>query len=325
MAAVQVAFIAQQQAAMQDSLFSFIFLIRRLPDTLPSEPVLTVSFPDWHLRLIPPRQFADEMTGNDLSVFLICRRQPFQCQRRDKEIKQEEIKWNTTCFQWRGKAGDLFIFFFLNTEARPNKIWYKEGLISLQGTLVEKHWEISFISALSGLPAVKQQQARSASNHHPPAEKKKPPVTRVRGLPISTSDWMLWFYLSSAASSGSWWQKWQLFAFNTLSLLHGSYKKKKIAVFVFVSHHRSPLLGCPKVFLFMNTVTLKGSVAFLFFFLSQEGRTKPPNISVCACFAETPLQRRSPQLHLLPGNSSLLSILSGSIEINWERVSSSEA
>lgn len=112
MAAVQVAFIAQQQAAMQDSLFSFIFLIRRLPDTLPSEPVLTVSFPDWHLRLIPPRQFADEMTGNDLSVFLICRRQPFQCQRRDKEIKLEEIKWNTTCFQWRGKTGDLFIFFF---------------------------------------------------------------------------------------------------------------------------------------------------------------------------------------------------------------------
>lgn len=178
MAAIQVAFIAQQQAAMQDSLFSFIFLIRRLPDTLPSEPVLTVSFPDWHLRLIPPRQFADEMTGNDLSVFLICRRQPFQCQRRDKEIKQEEIQWNTT---WNtthttslkseeAKLVTYLSFFFLNTEARPNKIWYKEGLISLQGTLVEKHWEISFISALSGLPAVKQQQARSASNHHHPAQ-----------------------------------------------------------------------------------------------------------------------------------------------------------
>lgn len=171
--------IHRSAAGSHAGLFVFIHF-SYLPDTLPSEPVLTVSFPDWHLRLIPPRQFADEITGNDLSMFLICRRQPFQCQRRDKKIKQEEIKWNTTFSVKRQNWWLIYFYFFLNTDARPNKIWYKEGLISLQGTLVEKHWEISFISALSGLPAVKQQQARSASNQHHPAKKSPSGHTRAR-------------------------------------------------------------------------------------------------------------------------------------------------
>lgn len=277
MAAIQVAFIAQQQAAMQDSLFSFIFLIRRLPDTLPSEPVLTVSFPDWHLlfffffdwhlRLIPPRQFADEMTGNDLSVFLICRRQPFQCQRRDKEIKQEEIQWNTTCFQWRDKTGDLFIFFFLNTEARPKydikKAW----------SHYRAHWWRSTGRSLLSQRWADYQLWNNSRLALPPTTttppNKTPLVTRVHGLPISTSDWMLWFYLSSAASSGSWWQKWQLFAFNTLSLLHGSYKKKKKKKMLCLCLSRTTARHCwdaPKSFYLWTLWHWRGLWLFFSFF-----------------------------------------------------------
>lgn len=275
MAAIQVAFIAQQQAAMQDSLFSFIFLIRRLPDTLPSEPVLTISFPDWHLRLIPPRQFADEMTGNDLSVFLICRRQPFQCQRRDKEIKQEEIQWNTTCFQWRGKTGDLFIFFFLNTEARPNKIWYKEGLISLQGTLVEKHWEIFYLSAERITSC--ETTAGSLCLQPPPPRPTKPlwshACTDYPSAPLIGCYDFICHPLRARAHDDRSDSCLLLTRFHCcMAPTTKKNKQKKNTVFVFVSHHRSPLLGCPKVFLFMNTVTLKGSVAFLFFFLNPRRR-----------------------------------------------------
>lgn len=100
-----------------------------------------------------------------------------------EEIKRSNKKRYSEiphAFSEEAKLVTYLSFFFLNTEARPNKIWYKEGLISLQGTLVEKHWEISFISALSGLPAVKQQQARSASNHHHPAQQNPSVHTRAR-------------------------------------------------------------------------------------------------------------------------------------------------
>lgn len=42
-------------------------------------------------------------------------------------------------------------------------------------------------------------------------------------------------------------------------------------------------------------------------------------------FRQNSAPSAQPELHLLPGNNSLLNILSGSIEINWERVSGSEA
>lgn len=193
----------------------------------------------------------------------ICRQQPFYTPGRAQpswrvreEMEQDEIKWNTTCFQWRGKllAYLSFLFFLFNTYARPNEIWYKEGLISLQGTLVEKHWEISFISALSGLPAVKQQQAHSAFSP-------KPPVTRVRGLPVSTSDWMLWFVFVIRCEPGSQWQKWQLFAFNMFLLLHGSYKALCLCLPRTTARH---CRDAPKSFIYEHC-DIEGSAAVFLF------------------------------------------------------------
>lgn len=174
---------------------------------------------------------------------------------------------------------------------------------------MEKHWEISFISALSGLPAVKQQQAHSAFSP-------KPPVTRVRGLPVSTSDWMLWFVFVIRCEPGSQWQKWQLFAFNTFLLLHGSYKTLCLCLSRTTARH---CRDAPKSFIYEHC-DIEGSAAGL-------KKRKPQKTTATTTTQilrnSTPMVRR--QLHLLPGNSSLLSILSGSIEINWERVSSSEA
>lgn len=91
-------------------------------------------------------------------------------------------------------------------------------LISPRGTLVEKHWEISFISMLSRLPAAKQQQAFSP----------KPLVMRVhppsQGLPVWRIDWMPLFYFSSAVSRAHKWQKRQclVVCFQHVLLLHAS-------------------------------------------------------------------------------------------------------
>lgn len=84
-------------------------------------------------------------------------------------------------------------------------------------------------------------------------------------------------------------------------------------MFVFVSRHSSALLGRPKVF-------------YLWTLWHWEVRDyfKPRNILV-STFQRNSAPPAPPELHLLPGNNSLLNILSGSIEINWERVRGSEA
>lgn len=89
---------------------------------------------------------------------------------------------------------------------------------------------------------------------------------------------MLWFYLSSAASSGSWWQKWQLFAFNTLSLLHGSYNKnkqtkKKCCVCVCLA---PPLAtaGMPQSLFIYEHCDIEGVCGFSFLFFKPKKKKK---------------------------------------------------
>lgn len=145
-----------------------------------------------------------------------------------EEIKRSNKKRYSEiphAFSEEAKLVTYLSFFFLNTEARPKydikKAW----------SHYRAHWWRSTGRSLLSQRWADYQLWNNSRLALPPTTttppNKTPLVTRVHGLPISTSDWMLWFYLSSAASSGSWWQKWQLFAFNTLSLLHGSYNKKK--------------------------------------------------------------------------------------------------
>lgn len=77
----------------------------------------------------------------------------------------------------------------------------------------------------------------------------------------------------------------------------------------------APLLstaGTAQTLLLMNVVTLRGPKLF---------KTSKHFSFHFFWGAKSAL----PELHLLPGNDSLLNILSGSIEINWELVSGSEA
>lgn len=134
-----------------------------------------------------------------------------------------------------------------------------------------------------------------------------------QGLPVSSIDCMLWFcHLLQAVLTVT-----GVTLFSCLLSTHFTaawlWRVLRIDMFVLVSHHRSALLGRPKV-------------SYLWTLWHWEVRDyfKPRNISV-STFQRNSAPPARPELHLLPGNNSLLNILSGSIEINWERVSGSEA
>lgn len=101
-------------------------------------------------------------------------------------------------------------------------------------------------------------------------------------IPRITSQWlwldvMILFVIRCEPSSQ--WQKWQclVFCFQPILLLHVCDASHK-TLFVFASHHCSPLLGHPKVFYLWT--------------LWHCDCLKPPNISVSTFSAETLLRRR---------------------------------
>lgn len=138
-------------------------------------------------------------------------------------------------------------------------------LISLQGTVVEKHWEISFISVLRRLPAVKQRQAFSP----------KPLVMRVHQHPKDYQFEALIgcrYFISHPLRAGLTMTAVTVFSclLSTRSTAAWLRRVLQEAVFVFVSRYRhSPLLGRPKVFYLWEMWNWEVHDYF-----------KPPNISV---------------------------------------------
>lgn len=109
---------------------------------------------------------------------------------------------------------------------------YHGGLISLWGTLVEKLWEISFISALSRLPAVKQQPKPLVMRVHPHPED-------YRSVALIGCHDFICHPLRAVLT---------MTEVTVFSCLLSTRCVLQNDVFVFVSHRWSPLLGHPKVF-----------------------------------------------------------------------------
>lgn len=137
-------------------------------------------------------------------------------------------------------------------------------LISPRGTLVEKHWEISFISVLSRLLAVKQQQAFSP----------KPLVMRVHPHPKDyQSDALIGclYFISHPLWAGLTMTEETVFSCLLSTRVTAAWLRRVLqeAVFVFVSHH---CWDTPKSFIYESWKW------------DWEGHDyfKPPNILVAA-------------------------------------------
>lgn len=114
------------------------------------------------------------------------------------------------------------------------------------GTLVVERREMSFISALSRLPAVKQQHK---SLRLQPQTSGHACAPTSQGLPI----WSYWLdgmieVVIRCEPCSQWQNRRHLFAFNTFCCCVTPTCPAESDVFVFVSHQCSPLPGRPKVF-----------------------------------------------------------------------------
>lgn len=228
-----------------------------------------------------------------------------------KKIKHEKDSKTQNAGRIRKEIANVFIMFqcinvmfdsLVCTKCDIKKAWSHSGAHWWRSTgrsLLSQRWADYQLWNNSRLA---QPAAQNSGQACAPAP---------RGSPVCSSDWMSWFLVVICFSRR---QEATLFSCSLSTCFTAARLWRALQSDVLVSHRCSPLLGRPRVFHLWtlwhwevrHSFKLPQHFSFHFF----DKNSAPP---------------ARPELHLLPGNDSLLNILSGSIEINWERVSGSEA